>query len=553
MKRGWPARFSSMFSRVVVVAMVMVMALVGWGSGSGGAEAKSTTEAGHGEQALQEAYAALSAGKRVETERSYRTPEKPTVYLTFDDGPSELTPKVLDVLKEHGVPATFFVVGAQVEARPEVLKRIVKEGHAVGNHSYNHSYKELYSSFEGYWSQLKRTEEVLLRTAGVRTSIARAPGGTFSNFDHYYFYYLQEAGYHVYDWSIDSGDSRRVGVPAAEIVANVQKGPFRHEVNVLMHDGAGHGETLKALPDIIRTFRDQGYTFAAMDEQVKPDRFSVVKSSRWPRHTTLETFKTTTEDMREHLAARLKEAAPLDKGRAAEGLAGRLKSADGDVLEGGARATAGSAGAVQSGGPVDSAGLAGLAVSAGFTGSGGAAEEAAGAVTEDSAFSTVTAMDTIRLQQVMLRIGNRLTELEASELLLREHRLIVPLRALAEALGAKVEWSESSRTAAIEYGTHRAEYDLSRLQLRSYEQVRIGMTDIYRSMQVTSLPELELRDGSLYVPMRAALQQLGVKVLAYEAASERAAVVQAGRPQRMGMLVPSVPMILAGYLPVPEV
>lgn len=110
----------------------------------------------HGDIQNEETYHQLRAGKPIQQDREYVRPEHPTVYLTFDDGPSKLTPQVLDILKEENIPATFFVVGEQVEANPEVTKRIVKEGHALGNHSYNHVYRELYADFRTYWEQLQR-------------------------------------------------------------------------------------------------------------------------------------------------------------------------------------------------------------------------------------------------------------------------------------------------------------------------------------------------------------------------------------------------------------
>ncbi|GGG17170.1 polysaccharide deacetylase family protein [Paenibacillus abyssi] len=210
-------------------------------------------------------------------------PAQPTVYLTFDDGPSKWTPQVLDILQEHGVKATFFVLGKLVEEREETARRIVSEGHSLGNHTYDHEYTKLYgSSFLGFWEQVQQTDEAIFRVTGERVRILRAPGGTFSNFDALYFYYMQEAGYEVHDWTMDSGDSKRRGVPAQEIINNVKKAKLTHTVNLLMHDSAGHQETVKALPEIIRYFKDKGYRFAALTDQVKPVTFRV-GNIKWDR------------------------------------------------------------------------------------------------------------------------------------------------------------------------------------------------------------------------------------------------------------------------------
>ncbi|TLS51342.1 polysaccharide deacetylase [Paenibacillus antri] len=234
-----------------------------------------------------ELFARLASGDRTggatrDEAASPEGPSQPTVYLTFDDGPSKWTPQVLDVLKEYGVPATFFVLGEQAEAREETIRRIVREGHALGNHTYDHKYEDLYGSFASFWEQAERTNDILENITGERVSLLRAPGGTAKNFDAFYFYYLEKAGYKIHDWNVDSGDSKRRGVPASEIVANVKRTKLAHEMNVLLHDGAGHEESAKALPDIIEYFREQGYRFAALTEETKPISFKVTKP-KWSR------------------------------------------------------------------------------------------------------------------------------------------------------------------------------------------------------------------------------------------------------------------------------
>lgn len=99
---------------------------------------------------------------------------QPIVYFTFDDGPSKLTPKVLDILKEHDVKATFFVLGEQAEAREDTVRRVAAEGHALGNHTFDHKYRKLYNSFEQFFSQVKATDEVLKRITGKSVRLLRA-------------------------------------------------------------------------------------------------------------------------------------------------------------------------------------------------------------------------------------------------------------------------------------------------------------------------------------------------------------------------------------------
>ena len=218
-----------------------------------------------------------------------RTLPQKTVYLTFDDGPSGLTPEVLDILEELDIRATFFVLGQQAKRFPEVVNRIYEEGHAIGNHSYNHNYAELYKNFISYWSQLKQTEEAVRLITGERMQLVRAPGGTAGKFDDVYFKLLEQAGYKIFDWNVDSGDSKRKGVPAEDIIREATRLPSGNEAVVLLHDGAGHEETVKALPEIIDFYKKHGYRFDILTPETKPVQFKVQKGmpdkpapgSRW--------------------------------------------------------------------------------------------------------------------------------------------------------------------------------------------------------------------------------------------------------------------------------
>ncbi|WP_340400427.1 polysaccharide deacetylase [Paenibacillus sp. FSL H8-0079] len=198
------------------------------------------------------------------------------VYLSFDDGPGNHTREVLDILRKEQVPATFFVLGEQAERYPELIRALVEDGHALGNHTFNHQYEQLYSDFKVFWKQIKQTEEVLERITGFRPDLLRAPGGTYGHFDQSYFDLLQLGGYTVMDWNVDSGDSKRKGVPAKEILSNSTKVPAgARSVIVLMHDGGAHAETVKALPGIIKYYRDHGYRFDTMKSTDQPVQFRV--------------------------------------------------------------------------------------------------------------------------------------------------------------------------------------------------------------------------------------------------------------------------------------
>lgn len=197
-----------------------------------------------------------------------------TVYLTFDDGPDpDITPAILHILRQAGVPATFFVVGRQAEKAPDILRQIHRAGHAIGNHTYNHVYRELYRSPAAYTAQLRRTDDILVKHLGVRPRISRAPGGSAGSFTAEYWSALATEGYREVGWNVSSGDASRA--KAAQIAAAVaqqmdaRKYLWSHAI-VLMHDGRGHEETVRALPAIIQYFKDHGFEFRVVNLETPP-------------------------------------------------------------------------------------------------------------------------------------------------------------------------------------------------------------------------------------------------------------------------------------------
>ncbi len=178
------------------------------------------------------------------------------VYLTFDDGPSANTLKILDILEEYGVKATFFTVGTAGEGEEEILKQIVEAGHTLGMHSYTHDYSELYSSVENFAADFAREQEFLYGVTGVKSKVYRFPGGssnTVSGIDMKEFAeYLDRQGVRFFDWNVSSGDGGSHLFPVETIVENCTGNIGSYSVSViLMHDSAGKTTTLEALPIII--------------------------------------------------------------------------------------------------------------------------------------------------------------------------------------------------------------------------------------------------------------------------------------------------------------
>ena len=178
------------------------------------------------------------------------------VYLTFDDGPSENTDDILDVLAAYDIKATFFVVGRTDEHSLNMYRRIINEGHSIGLHSYTHKYSVIYSSIEAFEQDLEQIRSLIYETTGVDTNLLRFPGGSsnqVSEIDMLNFIDLvTEKGYTYYDWNVVSGDATVKSYTEQDLVDNVINGVKKYETSiVLMHDAANKDSTVAALSTII--------------------------------------------------------------------------------------------------------------------------------------------------------------------------------------------------------------------------------------------------------------------------------------------------------------
>lgn len=195
-------------------------------------------------------------------------------YLTFDDGPSDNTLKILDILDAYGIKATFFVVGT---AKTQYMPQIVSRGHAIGLHSATHNYGSIYADVNSYLSDIQQISDIVYNTTGVRSNIMRFPGGGSNKVSAKYCtgimtdltVRMPSLGYSYYDWNVSSGDASAPKVSAAAIVNNVLNGARgKSSICVLMHDTAAKTTTVDALPSIIEGLDAMGFRFAAIDASV---------------------------------------------------------------------------------------------------------------------------------------------------------------------------------------------------------------------------------------------------------------------------------------------
>lgn len=198
----------------------------------------------------------------------YRSDEK-VAYLTFDDGPSStVTPFVLDVLKDNNIKATFFLLGKQVEAYPEIVKRAYEEGHYIANHGYSHVYKQIYETPEKVLEEYQKTEVAIqdaIEIPEYHTHLIRFPGGSKGNkYEEIIaqaINLLEENNITYVDWNCLTGDS--VGKNDKEAMlqelANTSYG--KNSIVILMHDASNKILTYEILQDAINYLKEQGYTF----------------------------------------------------------------------------------------------------------------------------------------------------------------------------------------------------------------------------------------------------------------------------------------------------
>lgn len=206
---------------------------------------------------------AVHAGARaLRSQTVFSFAEEKQVYLTFDDGPSTLvTGRVLDVLRDEHVRATFFIVSERVRGREDVLRRIVREGHTPGVHSACHRYGDIYKNDDALRRDAAECAAVIERVTGVTPRVYRFPGGLGNARRDAV---IGGEGYEIVRWNAVCGDEEIANAsPARLLEETVRTSEGKRRVVLLLHDSAPHRATAEALPAIIGWFRAQGYLFCA--------------------------------------------------------------------------------------------------------------------------------------------------------------------------------------------------------------------------------------------------------------------------------------------------
>lgn len=198
-------------------------------------------------------------------------PEK-VVFLTFDDGPSRNTVKILDTLKQYNVPATFFLIGENLtESGTEIAKRALEEGHMLGMHTETHQYDKIYRSVDSFLADYDKLASRFVEEFGECPAVYRFPGGSYSAYINPIKAELkgemERRGFLCYDWNVSGEDS--VGTPTA---ASIKKNIFdtiegQEQPIILLHDSPCSNLTAEVLPEILEKLIAEGYEFRTLRDR----------------------------------------------------------------------------------------------------------------------------------------------------------------------------------------------------------------------------------------------------------------------------------------------
>ena len=197
------------------------------------------------------------------------------VYLTFDDGPSDNTNTILDILKQYKVKATFFVIQKTDQVSIEKYKRILQEGHTLAMHSSSHVYAKIYNSLDDYIKDVSGLQNYLYSVTGYKPTIYRFPGGSSNTVSKISMNdcvaYLNSVGITYFDWNVSSGDAATGQLPADTITNNIISGVEQWDSSVvLMHDANEKMTTVQALPGILQKLIDTGAEVLPITEKTTP-------------------------------------------------------------------------------------------------------------------------------------------------------------------------------------------------------------------------------------------------------------------------------------------
>ena len=265
------------FTSVVIIIVIITLGLIAYYSIDSIIRLKAKQK--FDEQLISEKEAIIDKLNQIEIEKKnklentknnlsniYHSDTK-RAFLTFDDGPSQNTETILQILEQYQVKASFFVLGTQVEKKPELVKRIYEQGNFIGNHGYSHNYSAIYSSPQAVLDEYNHTNSLIQQALGdsnFNSHLFRFPGGLaggkYADIKNQAKDLLEQNEIFQVNWNALTGDSEKAKPIPEELMTNLQKTTEgKNSVVILMHDSATKKVTADILPQVIEYLKSQGY------------------------------------------------------------------------------------------------------------------------------------------------------------------------------------------------------------------------------------------------------------------------------------------------------
>ena len=265
------------FTSVVIIIVIITLGLIAYYSIDSIIRLKAKQK--FDEQLISEKEAIIDKLNQIEIEKKnklentknnlsniYHSDTK-RAFLTFDDGPSQNTETILQILEQYQVKASFFVLGTQVEKKPELVKKIYEQGNFIGNHGYSHNYSAIYSSPQAVLDEYNHTNSLIQQALGdsnFNSHLFRFPGGLaggkYADIKNQARDLLEQNEIFQVNWNALTGDSEKAKPTPEELMTNLQKTTEgKNSVVILMHDTAAKKVTADILPQVIEYLKSQGY------------------------------------------------------------------------------------------------------------------------------------------------------------------------------------------------------------------------------------------------------------------------------------------------------
>lgn len=220
----------------------------------------------------QAKFASLSQDELSNIDKIYKHSEPKRIFLTFDDGPTtQVTPYILDLLKQEDIKATFFVLGYRVELNPNLVKREFEEGHFIANHGYSHKYSSIYENVDCVLDEYYKTNDIIKNAIGntnYNSLVFRFPGGSVGGKYHSLKQdakkTLKEHGIASVDWNALTKDAEGANTKEQLIGNFYETTKDKTSIVLLMHDAADKILTYEVLPEIISWARENEYEFKTL-------------------------------------------------------------------------------------------------------------------------------------------------------------------------------------------------------------------------------------------------------------------------------------------------